>query len=89
MEQGKVNYTYLLENKRERKTIYNWLKLYISTQCINAYLNIKSRGSHREEISERVKQGLSKQLSDPSITINWLSGVIGFGRRTLLGNFTI
>ena len=42
IKQGKVTYTYELANKlkRERKTIYNWLKLY-KTQGITSYLHIK------------------------------------------------
>ena len=70
IKQGKVTYTYELANKlkRERKTIYNWLKLY-KTQGITSYLHIKSRGARREQIPEEVKQGISEQLSNPSTTI--------------------
>lgn len=70
IKQGKVTYTYQLAKKlkRERKTIYNWLKLYQS-KGIASYLNVKSRGSRRDRIPEEVKQGLSEKLSDPSTTI--------------------
>ncbi len=70
IKQGKVSYTYQLANKlkRERKTIYNWLKLY-QQEGIRSYLKIKSRGARREEIPEQVKQALAVQLSNPSTTI--------------------
>ena len=70
IKQGKVIYTYQLAKKlkRERKTIYNWLKLY-EQQGIDSYLKVKSKGSRREEIPQQVKQALSKQLSNPSTTV--------------------
>ena len=70
IKQGKVMYTYQLAKKlkRERKTIYNWLKLY-EQQGIDSYLKVKSRGSLREEIPQQVKQALSEQLSHRSTTI--------------------
>ena len=85
IKQGKVVYTYQLAKKlkRERKTIYNWLKLY-KQEGIEFYLNVKSRGSRREEIPEEVKQALSEQLSNPSTTItsyvellNWVESHFG------------
>jgi len=70
IKQCKVTYTYQLAKKlkRERKTIYNWLKLY-QQEGISSYLKIKSRGLRKEQISEQVKQGISEQLSNPSTTI--------------------
>jgi len=70
IKQGRVSYTYELAKKlkRERKTIYNWLKLYQS-QGIVSYLRIKSRGSRKEQIPIELKQALSQKLSDPSTTI--------------------
>ena len=70
IKQRKVMYSYQLAKKlkRERKTIYNWLKLY-EQQGIDSYLKVKSRGSRREEIPQQVKQALSKQLSNPSTTV--------------------
>ncbi|TGV00182.1 helix-turn-helix domain-containing protein [Flavivirga rizhaonensis] len=70
IKQGKVTYTYELAKKlkRERKTIYNWLKLY-KQDGITGYLKVKSRGSRREEIPQDVKQALAEQLSNPSTTI--------------------
>lgn len=70
IKQGKVTYTYQLAKKlkRERKTIYNWLKLYQS-QGIVCYLQIKSRGSLKEQIPTEVRQAISDKLSDPSTTI--------------------
>ena len=85
IKQGKVVYTYELAKKlkRERKTIYNWLKLY-DQEGLDSYLKVKSRGSRREEISEEVKQALSVQLSNPSTTItsyvellNWVEKNFG------------
>ena len=85
IKQGKVIYTYQLAKKlkRERKTIYNWLKLY-KQEGIDGYLNVKSRGSRREKIPEEVKQALSEQLSNPSTTItsyvellNWVESHYG------------
>lgn len=70
IKQGKVHYTYELAKKlkRERKTIYNWLKFY-KTEGIDAYLKIKSRGSRRDKIPAAIKEGISKKLSDISTTI--------------------
>ena len=70
IKQGKVVYTYQLAKKlkRERKTIYNWLKLY-DQKGITPYLKIKSRGSRKERIPVEVRQGLSEKLSDPCTTI--------------------
>ena len=70
IKQGKAVYTYQLANKlkRERKTIYNWLKLY-NKEGIDAYLKVKSRGSRREEISEEVRQAIAESLSNPSTTM--------------------
>ena len=70
IKQGKVTYAYELAKqlKGERKTIYNWLKLYQS-EGIASYLKVKSRGSRRDLIPEEVKQGISEKLSDPSTTI--------------------
>lgn len=85
IKQGKVVYTYQLAKKlkRERKTIYNWLKLY-EQEGIDSYLKVKSRGSRREEIPKEVKQALSEQLSNPSTTItsyvellNWVESHFG------------
>ncbi|MCF7567566.1 TonB-dependent receptor [Sabulilitoribacter arenilitoris] len=57
IKQGKVIYTYQLAKKlkRERKTIYNWLKLY-KNEGIVSYLKIKSRGSRKTQITEEVKE---------------------------------
>jgi len=70
IKQGKVSYTYELAKKlkRERKTIYNWLKLY-QQEGIHSYLKIKSRGSRKEQIPNQVKQALSEKLSNPSTNI--------------------
>lgn len=70
IKQGKVVYTYQLAKKlkRERKTIYNWLRSY-EREGITGYLNVKSRGSRKESIPIAVKQAISKKLSDPSTTI--------------------
>jgi len=70
IKQGKVHYTYELAKKlkRERKTIYSWLKLY-KTEGIDSYLKIKSRGSRRDKIPAAIKEGISKKLSDASSTI--------------------
>ena len=70
IKQCKVSYTYELANKlkRERKTIYNWLKLY-DQEGIVSYLKIKSRGSRKEQIPIEVKNALSEKLSDSSTTI--------------------
>ncbi|MDY7396751.1 helix-turn-helix domain-containing protein [Aureibaculum sp. 2210JD6-5] len=70
IKQGKVSYTYQLAKKlkRERKTIYNWLKLY-AQEGIASYLKIKSRGSRKEQIPKEVKEALSVKLSDSSTSI--------------------
>ena len=70
IKQGKVTYTYQLAKKlkRERKTIYNWLKLY-QQEGITSYLKVKSRGSRKEQIPVSVKLALSEKLSDPSTSI--------------------
>ena len=70
IKQGKVAYTYQLARKlkRERKTIYNWLKLY-EREGIESYLRIKSRGSGRERIPDEMRQAVSERLSDPLTTI--------------------
>ena len=70
IKQGKVAYTYQLAKKlkRERKTIYNWLKSY-KQEGIVGYLKVRSRGSRREEVPQEVKQALAEQLSNPSTTI--------------------
>lgn len=70
IKQGKVTYTYQLAKilKRERKTIYNWIKQY-KEEGIASYLKIKSRGSRREEIPEDVKHALAEQLSNPHTDI--------------------
>ena len=70
IKQGKIRYTYELAKKlkRERKTIYNWLKLY-DTQGIEGYLKIKSRGARKEVIPQGVQKGIAKQLSNVSTTI--------------------
>jgi transposase len=70
IKQGKVVYSYQLAKKlkRERKTIYNWLKLY-QQSGIEAYLKIKSRGWRREQIPTTVKQGIGEKLCDPSSVI--------------------
>ncbi len=66
VKQGKVTCTYQLARKlkRERKTIYNWLKLY-EREGIESYLRIKSRGSRRERIPDEIGQAVSERLSDP------------------------
>ena len=85
IKQGKVTYTYQLAKKlkRERKTIYNWLQLY-KEKGISSYLEVKSRGSRREEIPEQVQQALAAQLSNASTTItsyvellNWIESNFG------------
>ncbi|GAA3627062.1 helix-turn-helix domain-containing protein [Flavivirga jejuensis] len=70
IKQGHVSYTYQLAKKlkRERKTIYNWLKLY-DQEGLNSYLKIKSRGSRKEQIPNEVKEAISVKLSDSSTTI--------------------
>ena len=70
IKQGKVIYTYQLAKtlKRERKTIYNWLKLY-EQAGIDSYLKIKSRGWREEKISKTVQQGISEKLLDPRTTL--------------------
>lgn len=70
IKQGKVSYTCQLAKKlkRERKTIYNWLKLY-EQEGIISYLKIKSRGARVEQIPNEVKRGISEQLSNPTTTI--------------------
>ena len=54
--------------KRERKTIYNWLKVY-QEQGLSGYLHIKSRGSRKERLSQDIKEGLRAKLSDPGTKI--------------------
>jgi transposase len=70
IKQGKVKYTYQLADKlkRERKTIYNWLKLY-KDKGINGYLNVSSRGKRKEKLSPNEKQAIALKLQDPATDI--------------------
>ncbi|MCG8410757.1 MAG: helix-turn-helix domain-containing protein [Bacteroidales bacterium] len=70
IKQGKVTYTHELASKlkRERKTIYNWLKLY-QEKGIEAYLTVSSRGKRNEKLSQEDKQALTAKLQDPNTDI--------------------
>lgn len=85
IKQEKVKYTYELANKlkRERKTIYNWLKLYQS-KGLNAYLDVSSRGKRNEKLTSEEKQALASKLQDPNTDItsyvellHWINGWSG------------
>lgn len=63
IQQDRYKYTYELAKKlkRGRKTIYNWIKEY--RECgIDNYLQIKSRGSRKEVITEEMKKDIEEHL---------------------------
>lgn len=85
IKQGKVTYTYELADKlkRERKTIYNWLKMY-KEKGLDAYLDVSSRGKRNEKLTPEEKQALASKLQDPGTDItsyvellHWINGWSG------------
>lgn len=70
IKQGKVRYTCELADKlkRERKTIYNWLKSY-EEKGIEGYLTVSSRGKRKEKLTENEKQAITLKLQDPTTDI--------------------
>lgn len=66
IKQGKVKYTSEIATKlnRSRKSIYNWLQLY-QNEGIQAYLEVASRGSRKEQLNDYTKECLATKLENP------------------------
>lgn len=70
IKQGKVKYTCQIASKlkRERKTIYNWLRLY-EEKGMEGYLHVSSRGARKENLLDGEKQAIASKLQDPATDI--------------------
>lgn len=70
IKQGKVTYTRDLSQKLkyERRTIYNWLKIY-KTKGLEGLVIVNSGGNNTRLINEITKSALSEKLADPNTTI--------------------